>query len=304
LELLAIPLLLKDNCFSTFYKQHLFKMVEFVHAYIDHKGNAPQIGDNDSGIFIKLSEREEQNHAYLLSLGESIFGYDFGWKENNGFIPVFRRLTQTIGYRKVIDCSKSICFKESGFYFLKNKTIAVSVFCPPPTNRGHRHFDTGSFTLSFRGNPIIVDPGTGCYTSDLAIRKQLRDYSSHNLYYTTQENRHNFRYFGVCVDTFALVNDFSDNDLYYTITLNQGTTIKRHFHLRQDSLVIEDDIKGHCEDIACALHFYHTTEVLIEGAILISEAQYLYSPMYSVLENRKKIIIQPSHRVTTQIVCR
>ncbi|MDR2149066.1 MAG: heparinase II/III family protein [Tannerella sp.] len=302
IELLAVPLILKPSCFSDFYKQRLFKMFEFVSAYIDHKGNAPQIGDNDSGIYIKLSENGEQNHSYLLSLGESIFGYDFGWKDSTDYIPVFKYLKCKIEIDKTRDCCKTTCFENSGYYFLKNENITVSVFCPT-TDKGHRHYDTGSFTLSYKGNPIIVDPGTGCYTSDLEIRKMLRDYPSHNLYYLKRENKHNIGCFGVKVDTFAQVNEFTDDSLRYSVTFDNGTIVERYFRLLSNMLVIEDVIIGSSDNLFCALHFYNTTEVVIEGAARISEEQYQYSPMYSILEKRKRILILPSEKLTTKIVC-
>ena len=302
-ELLAVPLILKASCFSDLYKQRLFKMFEFVASYIDHKGNAPQIGDNDSGIYIKLSKKEEHNHSYLLSLGESIFGYNFGCKHSTGYTPIFRELEHKIAYTDTRDCHKSISFKESGFYFLKNESITVSVFCPT-ADEGHRHFDTGSFTLSCKGNPIIVDPGTGCYTSDLETRKVLRDYPSHNLYYLKRENKNNVGYFGTKVDTFVQVNEFTVDSLHYSTILDNGIKVERHFRLFSNMLVIEDTITGNNDNLFCALHFYNATDVIIEGAIQISEEQYQYSPMYSILENRKKIIILPSEKVTTKIICK
>jgi hypothetical protein len=59
------------------YYQKLFKMFEFTAAYIDHNGNAPQIGDNDSGRIIIFHESDEHDHSYLLNVGEAIFEYSF-----------------------------------------------------------------------------------------------------------------------------------------------------------------------------------------------------------------------------------
>lgn len=59
------------------YYEKLFKMFEFVASYTDHHGNAPQIGDNDSGRMMILHDADEHDHSYLLDLGEHIFDYTF-----------------------------------------------------------------------------------------------------------------------------------------------------------------------------------------------------------------------------------
>lgn len=59
------------------YYERLFKMFEFTAAYMDHNGNASQIGDNDSGRFIKFYDYDEHDHSYLLDIGETLFNYVF-----------------------------------------------------------------------------------------------------------------------------------------------------------------------------------------------------------------------------------
>src|SRR6185295_17994738 len=47
-------------------------------------------------------------------------------------------------------------------------------------NGGHAHADALSLTLSVRGVPLLIDPGTGCYTTDPALRDRLRSSTLHN----------------------------------------------------------------------------------------------------------------------------
>jgi hypothetical protein len=47
-------------------------------------------------------------------------------------------------------------------------------------NGGHAHADALSLTLSVRGVPLLIDPGTGCYTTDPALRDRLRSTALHN----------------------------------------------------------------------------------------------------------------------------
>jgi hypothetical protein len=47
-------------------------------------------------------------------------------------------------------------------------------------NGGHAHADALAATLSADGRPILVDPGTGTYTMDRAVRDRQRSSASHN----------------------------------------------------------------------------------------------------------------------------
>ena len=47
-------------------------------------------------------------------------------------------------------------------------------------NGGHAHADALAITLSFKGSPLLVDAGTGCYTTDRDVRDRLRSTALHN----------------------------------------------------------------------------------------------------------------------------
>src|SRR5205085_9007226 len=47
-------------------------------------------------------------------------------------------------------------------------------------NGGHAHADALSLTLTVAGVPLLVDPGTGAYTVDQALRDRLRSSQMHN----------------------------------------------------------------------------------------------------------------------------
>lgn len=68
---------LKDIELPEWFYVKLFRMFEFTAAYMDHNGNAPQIGDNDSGRLLVLHSSKEHDHSYLLDLGECLIDYRF-----------------------------------------------------------------------------------------------------------------------------------------------------------------------------------------------------------------------------------
>ena len=322
LELFATSVMIgrvkKIEFSNTFYIK-LFKMFEFVSAYMDHQGNVPQIGDNDSGRFIKLTHSQEHNHLYLLEFGQQIFDYDFGITEDRScLLPVFtnheKRIRLTELNIQPRACNKSVAFEDGGYYFLKNRRFHVAVFCPKSMEGGHRHFDAGSFTLSYQEIQIVVDPGTGVYTPNLEIRKRLRDYPSHNFYYLNKTNEKNRDYFGIQVDMDVQVVCFSEHSMTIRARLEGEITVERQFDLYDSSFVIQDSITGSSRELLSALHFadFELTEgknnsiilndltVTISGAKSIKKEKYLYSPSYAILEEKEKIVIDPGQSMTIQ----
>jgi hypothetical protein len=47
-------------------------------------------------------------------------------------------------------------------------------------NGGHAHADALSLTLTVAGRPLLIDPGTGCYTIRSDVRDRLRSTAAHN----------------------------------------------------------------------------------------------------------------------------
>ena len=339
LELFAVPVILARHCnleFPAFYYGKLFKMFEFVGAYIDSKGNAPQIGDNDSGRFMKLSPCEEHNHRYLLALGRQIFDHDFFDHDFDDYdfddydfdadnsqsclLPVFKPNANRINLAEIgiipRNVQESVFFTTGGFYFLKNERFTVSVFCPDSRGGGHRHFDSGSFTLSCQGEPVVVDPGSGVYTADLQIRNCLRDYPSHNLYYIDKPNDNNRAYFGINVDLDVKIVYFSESEITMKASFENDVVVERHFLLQPRSFHIRDRITGNHRELLSAIHFaekelhklsdntflFRNLVVALNGAKAISILNYLYSPSYSLLDEREKIVLQPGHTVTIDFI--
>ena len=88
------------------------------------------------------------------------------------------------------DTDKSISFKNAGAYFLKNEKFDLMVSCFPIGQNGkggHNHLDIGSFTLSVYGRPIIVDPGSYCYSRNRKERDKFRSYINHNVIFNSQD---------------------------------------------------------------------------------------------------------------------
>lgn len=248
------------------YYQKLFKMFEYTSAYIDENGNAPQFGDNDSGRILIFQQNEEHDHSYLLDLGEYIFDYKFLSKcqkrnsELIKFLPKIKKIRPSeldLDFRKT---DNSINFQKGGAYILKNSDICLFVSCFPLGTNGsgsHNHLDSGSFTLTYKGFPIIVDPGTFTYTRNKEKRDLFRSRLSHNVALTKHDNLIDLRQH----DFWALKNyyitriiNFSNNELEIEVTDNFNNLIKRKFFIDKNTVFIEDKYDGGFESL---IHFHH-----------------------------------------------
>jgi len=74
-------------------------------------------------------------------------------------------------------------FMQGGLYVMRSARIYCLAVCHKIGVNGHgphKHNDWLSFELCLDGVPLIVDPGTYCYTGDIASRRMFRSTAYHN----------------------------------------------------------------------------------------------------------------------------
>jgi hypothetical protein len=77
----------------------------------------------------------------------------------------------------------SKAFSAGGLYVMRSERIYLAAVCHRIGVNGiapHKHNDWLSFELCVDGKPVIVDPGTYCYTSNMEIRRLFRSTAYHN----------------------------------------------------------------------------------------------------------------------------
>jgi hypothetical protein len=79
----------------------------------------------------------------------------------------------------------SVGYPNGGYYILKGDPFHLIFDCGPVGMAGrqlatHGHSDLLSFCLDVKGEPFIVDPGSGSYTENRMIHDYLRSSSGHN----------------------------------------------------------------------------------------------------------------------------
>jgi len=135
------------------YRERLAAMLRFTAAYTRPDGDAPMVGDNDSGRFLPLDAYGDgyRSHLHLLD----------GRPQAEGHAS----------------------FPDGGYWVLRGGELWALVRCGDVGLHGlggHAHNDALSFELSQGAQPLVVDPGTFVYTPDPAERNRFRSTASHS----------------------------------------------------------------------------------------------------------------------------
>ncbi|HUB08397.1 MAG TPA: alginate lyase family protein [Myxococcales bacterium] len=188
-ELLLLPALLgRRNArdFSSGYWERLRAMAVYDATLQNAAGFVPQFGDNDSGRGFRLVPRPDLDHGYLNALAAAALG-DPGLCAGRSpdaeaaFLAgpeAFERIEVGGGARP-----RSSAFPDGGAFVLRRGEVELFIRCGDKGQGGlggHAHNDALSFELSVAGQRLVVDPGTGSYTGDPALRNRLRGTRAHS----------------------------------------------------------------------------------------------------------------------------
>ncbi len=170
----------------------------FTYADFIKKPNdrSPQFGDHDAGRYLKfsrpLSEAGEDtlNHSHLAHLAQGIANTSADHDENvnpESLLPTLGinrdQLSEAQAAFRDEDETTSQTIVRSGVWLSQTERlwVAVRTFEPVQSDpTGHLHDDALTVELSVDGHDVLVDPGTGVYTSDATVRNQLRARHHHS----------------------------------------------------------------------------------------------------------------------------
>lgn len=162
-------------------------------------GLANAIGDGDEGRLFWLTERAPLDFRGLLGVGAVVFGRgdlrgvagadaadprdDVAWVLGLRGVEVFDRLAAQV------PASTTAAFADGGVYVARSGWSATATHVVidaghlgmGPAGKGsHGHADTLSLCVSLRGQPVLIDPGTGIYSGDAEWRDAFRGGRMHN----------------------------------------------------------------------------------------------------------------------------
>jgi hypothetical protein len=154
------------DAFTPDYRERLERMLRFTAAYTRPDGDAPMVGDNDSGRFLPLD------------------GYGDGYRSHR----------HLLGDRAPV--GNHAAFPDGGYWVLRGGDLWALVRCGDVGLNGiggHAHNDALSFELSLGDQPLVVDPGTFVYTPDAAERNRFRSTAWHSTLQVADEEQNPLR---------------------------------------------------------------------------------------------------------------
>ena len=197
-ELFLYPLIFANKLgikFSKSYNKKLEKMLDVILYLTTPNGTVPQIGDNDNGrllLITNYTNLSKNDYRYLLGIGAAIFNRP-DYKYISGKMP--EEVLWLLGNKGVNEYTsienvavelKSNAFHDSGLFVIRNDAQKdYAVICAQDSQRteingAHSHNDDLSFELWISGKPIFIDPGTYCYSSNKIERNRFRSTGMHN----------------------------------------------------------------------------------------------------------------------------
>jgi hypothetical protein len=178
------------TCFGIRYQSRLEQMFKFLFFLCDQQGQAPIIGDHDSGRVHVFLDRSDKDFRYLVSGGALLFKNSQlkveGWEVGSEGVWLYGFMGLETLKSIMGTPSPQIPPKKPGpsglgvlrgprhhmvFSALKNGMDGTG---------GHTHNDKLSFTLSVGRDDFLVDPGSGVYTSSPKMRNTFRSTRMHN----------------------------------------------------------------------------------------------------------------------------
>lgn len=180
--------------FPVEYWQRIERMLEFVAALMDARGNVPMIGDADDGYVVRLSQEPDFcPYRSLLATGAILFNRpDFKFKARS-LDDKSRWLFGESGKKKFDELKPARpnirrSFPDGGYYILgadfdTEREVRIIVDAGPLGYRSiaaHGHTDALAFTLSMGGHEFLIDPGTYSYHTDRKWRDYFRGTGAHN----------------------------------------------------------------------------------------------------------------------------
>ncbi|CAN5680063.1 hypothetical protein BH18ACI4_BH18ACI4_14550 [soil metagenome] len=171
------------------YWQKLRSMIEYTHAYLRPDGQAPLIGDTDSGQVMPIASHPAADHGYLLGIAAAVFNEpafrisidpppELFWILGRTALDTFRGLA-------IVEtgAARSAGFSGAGTFILREQDsyLLLNASGTGLSGRGaHRHNDALSLEVAACGTSFISDPGTYVYTADLPLRHQFRSTGYHS----------------------------------------------------------------------------------------------------------------------------
>jgi hypothetical protein len=161
------------------------RLGRFARILADDAGRLARIGDDDGGQLLPMAGRDSADASDSLALAAWLVGdaslavgpapEEALWMSGGG-----AAVTAPVDRPPAV--ASATC-RDSGYTVCRTRGGDHLIFDAGPhgyLNGGHAHADAVSLTLTVAGRPLLVDPGTACYTIDPPRRDRFRSTQLHN----------------------------------------------------------------------------------------------------------------------------
>ena len=157
----------------------------FLRTMADDRGIRPQIGDDDGGQLFPMCGRDPADCRDTLAIAAILLD----WPDLAiGPVPEEAYWMCGVAAGSLMQSGArsdwtSAALDASGYYVSRTAAGDHLIFDAGPhgyLNGGHAHSDALSIVLTVAGEPLLIDPGTGTYTMDAALRDRFRSTAMHN----------------------------------------------------------------------------------------------------------------------------
>ncbi len=154
----------------------------------DDGGRPPHLGDDDGGLLLPIAGREADDWRDSLAIAAALTGDES--LRIDGTAEEELWMLHTLAAATRASSPRSGALPDTGYYISRSDSQLHVVIDGGPhgyRNAGHAHADALAVTASLAGHPMVIDPGTACYTIDEAVRDRFRTTQAHNT--LTLDNR-------------------------------------------------------------------------------------------------------------------
>ena len=164
------------------FEQASRSLAGFMRTIADDRGMLPLIGDDDGGQLFAFGSRRPADASSTLTAAASLLNDD-SLAVGSASWDAAWILGQASPPASGTDRWPSRALSETGYFVSRGRDGSHLIFDAGPhgfLNGGHAHTDALSIVLTVEGEPLLVDPGTGSYIGDSAIRDRMRSARMHN----------------------------------------------------------------------------------------------------------------------------
>jgi hypothetical protein len=171
------------------FEDAVTRLAQAARLLADDGGTLPHFGDDDGGAAFRIAGRALDDVTDSLEAAAALVGRpdirigppteEASWLLAH---PMFTPALDAVRAGRPAPGPASAALPDTGYYVSRSEGAHIVIDAGPHgfLNAGHAHADALSMTLSLRGTPLLIDPGTYCYTIDAAFRNRMRSTAMHN----------------------------------------------------------------------------------------------------------------------------